>query len=188
MLTTTFVAALIVGRKCSKSAGSCAGRPSAGSRACRWTMAAPAFAAPITASTICSGVTGRCGDIVGVWIEPVTAHVTITLRSGAIGALPRLTGGAWRSPLVRRVRSTCTIIACAASRVVGSDVARVGRPPACLEAVARSQANARRITETTPVGPAWPTGSHRSSTTSSRGCEQQISALPSAGGSTGSGS
>ena len=29
--------------------------------------------------------------------------------------------------------------------------------------------------------------SHRSSTTSSRGCEQQMSALPSAGGSTGSG-
>jgi hypothetical protein len=30
-------------------------------------------------------------------------------------------------------------------------------------------------------------GSHRSSTTSPRGCEQQMSALPSAGGSTGSG-
>jgi hypothetical protein len=33
-----------------------------------------------------------------VWIDPVTAHVTITLRNGAIGALPRLPGGAGRSP------------------------------------------------------------------------------------------
>ena len=29
-------------------------------------------------SAICFGVIGRCGVIVGVWIEPVTAHVIIT--------------------------------------------------------------------------------------------------------------
>ena len=42
-------------------------------------MAAPASAAPIAASAICSAVTGRCGDIDGVWIEPVTAQVMMTL-------------------------------------------------------------------------------------------------------------
>ena len=58
------------------------GRPSTGSRACRWTIAAPASAAPIAASAISFGVIGRCGDIDGVWIEPVTAQVTMTLRAG----------------------------------------------------------------------------------------------------------
>src|SRR6185312_13804566 len=42
-------------------------------------MAAPASAAPIAASAISRGVTGRWGDIDGVWIEPVTAQVMITL-------------------------------------------------------------------------------------------------------------
>src|SRR5215207_1156317 len=43
-------------------------------------IAAPASAAPIAASAISSGVIGRCGDIVGVWIAPVTAQVMMTLR------------------------------------------------------------------------------------------------------------
>ena len=43
-------------------------------------MAAPASAAPTAASAISRGVIGRCGDIDGVWIEPVTAHVMMTLR------------------------------------------------------------------------------------------------------------
>ena len=43
-------------------------------------MAAPASAAPIACSAICAGVIGRYGDIVGVWIAPVTAQVTITER------------------------------------------------------------------------------------------------------------
>src|SRR5436305_3581092 len=43
-------------------------------------MAAPASAAPTAASAISSAVTGRCGDIEGVWIEPVTAQVMMTLR------------------------------------------------------------------------------------------------------------
>jgi hypothetical protein len=38
----------------------------------------------MAASMISSAVTGRCGDIDGVWIEPVTAQVMMTLR--AIGA------------------------------------------------------------------------------------------------------
>jgi hypothetical protein len=43
---------------------------------------APASAAAIAASAISSGVTGRCGDIDGVWIEPVAAQVMmVMLRS-----------------------------------------------------------------------------------------------------------
>ena len=41
---------------------------------------APASAAPTAASAISRGVIGRCGDIDGVWIEPVTAQVMMTLR------------------------------------------------------------------------------------------------------------
>ena len=47
-------------------------------------MAAPARAAPTALSAICSGVIGRYGDIVGVWIAPVTAHVTMTLFLPAV--------------------------------------------------------------------------------------------------------
>ena len=65
-----------------------AGRP-AGSRACRCTIAAPASAAPIAASAISSAVTGRCGDIDGVWIAPVTAQVMMTLLLCATFPLPR---------------------------------------------------------------------------------------------------
>jgi hypothetical protein len=43
-------------------------------------IAAPSFAAASAASPICCGVTGRCGDIEGVWIAPVGAHVMMTLR------------------------------------------------------------------------------------------------------------
>ena len=43
-------------------------------------IAAPASAAAIDCSAISPGVIGRWGDIVGVWIEPVTAQVMITLR------------------------------------------------------------------------------------------------------------
>ena len=60
------------------TAGSGVGRPVCGSRACRWMIAAPASAAPIAAAAISDGVIGRCGVIVGVWIEPVTAQVMIT--------------------------------------------------------------------------------------------------------------
>src|SRR6266513_1150492 len=74
-LITALQAALIFGRKRRNIFGSCVGRPSAGSRACRCTIAAPACAAPIAPSAISSGVTGRCGDMLGVWIEPVTAQV-----------------------------------------------------------------------------------------------------------------
>jgi hypothetical protein len=42
-------------------------------------MAAPAAAASIDALAISSGVTGRCGDIVGVWMPPVGAQVMMTL-------------------------------------------------------------------------------------------------------------
>jgi hypothetical protein len=41
-------------------------------------MAAPALAAPTAACAISSGVIGRCGDMLGVWIDPVTAQVMMT--------------------------------------------------------------------------------------------------------------
>ena len=41
-------------------------------------MVAPASAAAMDCSAISDGVNGRCGDIVGVWIDPVAAHVMIT--------------------------------------------------------------------------------------------------------------
>jgi hypothetical protein len=39
-------------------------------------------------SAICSAVTGRWGDIDGVWIEPVTAQVMMTFRDFAMTFLP----------------------------------------------------------------------------------------------------
>jgi NAD(P)-dependent dehydrogenase (short-subunit alcohol dehydrogenase family) len=52
----------------------------------------------MAASAISSGVIGRWGDIVGVWIAPVTAHVMMTLR----GAL-RVLGSVMAEGIVRRV-------------------------------------------------------------------------------------
>src|SRR5436190_1241386 len=50
-------------------------------------MAAPACAAPTAASAISCGVIGRYGDIVGVWIEPVTAQVMMTFLVSAMVVL-----------------------------------------------------------------------------------------------------
>src|SRR4051812_9182255 len=86
-LTTTSLASLMRVTYSTKRSGSGVGRPSRGSRACRWTTAAPASAAASESSTISSGVTGRGGDIVGVCPEPVIAHVTMTLRAAAISAV-----------------------------------------------------------------------------------------------------
>ncbi len=88
MFTTTLERCLITLRKGAKASGVWSGRPSCGLRACRWTIAAPASAAPIAASAISCAVTGRCGDIEGVWIEPVTAQVMMTLRDLAMTFLP----------------------------------------------------------------------------------------------------
>src|SRR5699024_3296283 len=67
-----------------KSSGSCDGRPSPGLRAWRWTIEAPACAAWIEASEISSDVAGRWGDMLGVWIDPVTAQVMMILRLDAM--------------------------------------------------------------------------------------------------------
>src|SRR4051812_34388589 len=75
---------LMRGRKRAKASGVWSGLPVSGLRACRWTMAAPASAAPTAASAISSGVTGRCGDMEGVWIAPVTAQVIMTLSPNDI--------------------------------------------------------------------------------------------------------
>src|ERR1700742_2206502 len=78
-LMTASLRCLITFRNGSNSAGVWSGAPVSGLRACRWMIAAPASAALIAASAISSGVTGRFGDIDGVWIAPVTAQVMITL-------------------------------------------------------------------------------------------------------------
>jgi len=49
----------------------------------------------LAASAISSAVTGRCGDIHGVWIEPVTAQVMITFRALMRTFLPL--SNAWAS-------------------------------------------------------------------------------------------
>src|SRR5215467_6179571 len=82
--TTALHRCLMMGRNGAKASGRWSGFPVLGSRACRCTIAAPASAAPIAASAISCGVIGRCGDIVGVWIEPVTAQVMMTLLDVAI--------------------------------------------------------------------------------------------------------
>src|SRR5690349_15005378 len=79
MLMTALEACLMIFRTGANASGLWSGRPSLGSRACRCTTAAPASAAPIAASAISLAVTGIAGDIDGVWIEPVTAQVMITL-------------------------------------------------------------------------------------------------------------
>jgi len=59
MFTTASVLCLMRGRNCMNTSGSGVGRPSIGSRACRWMMAAPASAAAMLSVAICSGVIGR---------------------------------------------------------------------------------------------------------------------------------
>jgi hypothetical protein len=66
MLMTASVASRMRGTNWSNTFGSAEGRPSFGSRACRCRMAAPASAASMDCSAICSGVSARCSDIVGV--------------------------------------------------------------------------------------------------------------------------
>ena len=78
-LITTFDVCLMRGRNFLYSSGDWSGAPVFGSRACKCTIAAPASAAPMADSAISSGVTGKCGDIDGVWIEPVMAQVMMTL-------------------------------------------------------------------------------------------------------------
>ena len=79
MLITQSLRRRTTGRIFPNASGDWSGWPVSGSRACRWTMAAPASAAPMAASAICSGVTGKYGDIDGVWIAPVTAQLMMTL-------------------------------------------------------------------------------------------------------------
>jgi hypothetical protein len=47
-------------------------------------LEAPASAAASASATISSGVIGKCGDMVGVWIAPVTAQVMMTFRDFAM--------------------------------------------------------------------------------------------------------
>src|SRR5262249_15689769 len=88
MLITTLARCLITLRNGANASGDWSGRPSFGSRACRCPIAAPASDAALAASAISCAVIGMCGDIVGVWIDPVTAQVMTTLLPLAIGFLP----------------------------------------------------------------------------------------------------
>src|SRR3970040_1504075 len=89
MLITASVLSLMTGRNSMNTLGSGVGRPSLGSRACRWMIAAPAFAAAIDSSATCFGVIGKCGVIVGVWIEPVAAQVMKNFLLGVAIRFPR---------------------------------------------------------------------------------------------------
>ena len=71
-----------------KTPGSEMGRPSSGSRAWRWMTAAPSRAASTDWLMWSSTVTGMSLFMVGVWEEPVTAHVTITPAIQALLRLP----------------------------------------------------------------------------------------------------
>ena len=77
-LITASQAFLMRNKKGVNASGRWSGLPVTGSRACKWTIAAPASQAAMAASAISSGVTGRYGDIDGVWIAPVTAQVMMT--------------------------------------------------------------------------------------------------------------
>src|SRR3989338_5581550 len=66
--------ALIAGRNPAQCAGSEDGWPVSGWRACRCRIAAPASAAPIALAVICAAVTGREGDMLGVWGGPAVAQ------------------------------------------------------------------------------------------------------------------
>src|SRR3954451_10829429 len=108
MFTTASVRSWIRPRNCAYTSGSGVGRPSAGSRAWRCRIAAPASAAPIAWSAICSGVIGRWGVSDGTWIAPVTAQLTIALRclramAASLGPLgPRRPGRRVLGQLVER--------------------------------------------------------------------------------------
>ena len=88
MLITQFERCLITCRNGANASSDWSGRPSLGLRACKWTIAAPASAASIAAWAIWSAVTGRYGDIDGVWIEPVIAQLMMILLLCATLALP----------------------------------------------------------------------------------------------------
>src|SRR3984957_10124764 len=104
MLMTASQACLMRGRNCMNTAGSGVGRPSLASRAWRWRMAAPASAASIACFATSSGVSGRCGLMVGVWIDPVTAQVMMTLPERAnIPSPPPPFEGPWLWYLYRAV-------------------------------------------------------------------------------------
>src|SRR6266446_6508018 len=123
--TTTSLAALTLGRNCLKSSGSCVGLPSFGLRAWKCTIAAPACAAPIAASAISSGVTGRYGDMLGVWIEPVTAQVMMTLPCGADIAFRFFTENSYseRKEKSHQIPGTATD----GNRLSGNMLSRIGR-------------------------------------------------------------
>src|SRR5215469_7833855 len=98
VLTTALVACLMRGRNCMKTSGLGVGLPFSGSRAWRCRMEAPASAAAMASRATSSGVSGKYGLIVGVWIEPVTAQVMMTLLFNGMGVLPEVAFGGSARP------------------------------------------------------------------------------------------
>src|SRR6185369_15621046 len=138
MFTTTLHACLMRLRKGSNASGRWSGRPSFGSRACRWTIAAPASHAPSAAAAISSAVIGRCGDIVGVWIAPVTAQVitTLRLRFGLLAMRVLLVGSIGRCRFLRALARDEGGEALVAPQRLGGDL---GGRELCLHGVGRAQ-------------------------------------------------
>jgi hypothetical protein len=85
MLMTASVDCLMRGRNCMKCSTAGLGDPSAGLRAWRCRIEAPASAAAIADSAISLGVIGRYGDMDGVWIDPVGAQVMMTFFAVRMG-------------------------------------------------------------------------------------------------------
>ncbi len=133
-LTTALVACLMRGRKRAKASGLWSGRPVVSSRACRCTMAAPASAAPIAASAISSAVTGRWGDIDGVWIAPVTAQVMMTLLLTPCRPPVSSANVLVRAPLVRGERHQAAVAPGLAldEPVGGNALAPLAPPPSAM--------------------------------------------------------
>ena len=91
MLTTASVACLIRGRKAMKSSAFGLGAAVGGvARVEVQDRRAPASAAAIACSAIWSAVTGRYGDIDGVWIDPVGAQVMMTFAARSISPISLL--------------------------------------------------------------------------------------------------
>src|SRR4030095_7390564 len=146
-LSTTLERRLLSGANSRKYLVSLVGGPSPGSRACRCTIAAPASAAATAASAISCGVTGKCGDIDGVWIEPVIAQVMMTLRVWAMVVLP-LAPEQLSQGLAHRIGSLCRGRRLAVRRGFGGRCAQRHRTRAGPTAPCRAEQRHAKLRQT----------------------------------------
>lgn len=78
-LITASVCWRMTGKNRAQTSGSPVGAPVSGIRAWRWRIAGLASAAATGGTAISCGVIGSASDMVGVWAEPATAQLMITL-------------------------------------------------------------------------------------------------------------